>query len=279
MDVRPVAVAAPHRQRRAPVALARQRPVDVALQPLAHPAMLDVVGVPVDRVVVRHQLVPHGRRLHVPRALGVVDERRVTAPAVRIGVQVPLGAEDAPALGQRLDHAGVGLAHVEPGELAHPVVERAVRPDRVVDRDAVLGRHAEVVLAECGARVDHAGAVVQADEVAGEDRVTALPVVGQVVERRLVAHPQELLALHRGDGLVPLAEDAVGEGRSQDQLAAVLADANVVRAGIDHECRVRQQRPGHRRPGEERDALLAIDREADVERRVLDFVVSGRDLV
>ena len=221
----------------------------------------------------------YGGRLHVPRALRVVDERRVAAPAVRIRVQVALGAEDAPALGKRLDHARVGLAHVQPGELAHAVVERAVGPHRVVDRHAVLGRHAEVVLAERRARVDDAGAVLEADEVAGEDRVAALAVVGQVVERRLVAHPEELLALHRGDGLVPLAEDAVGEGRGQDQLVAVLADAHVVRAGIDHERRVRQQRPRHRRPGEERDALLAVDREADVERRVLDLVVSERDLV
>ena len=35
--------AAPHRQRRAPVALARQRPVDVALQPVAEAPVLDVL--------------------------------------------------------------------------------------------------------------------------------------------------------------------------------------------------------------------------------------------
>ena len=41
--------AAPHRQRRAPVALARQRPVDVALQPVAEAPVLDVRRIPVDR--------------------------------------------------------------------------------------------------------------------------------------------------------------------------------------------------------------------------------------
>jgi hypothetical protein len=41
-------LAAPDRQRRAPVALARERPVDVVLQPLAEAPVLDVLRVPVD---------------------------------------------------------------------------------------------------------------------------------------------------------------------------------------------------------------------------------------
>src|SRR3954462_14558458 len=51
------AVAAPDRQRRAPVALARERPVDVAAQPLAHAPVLDVLGVPVDGLVRGEQVV------------------------------------------------------------------------------------------------------------------------------------------------------------------------------------------------------------------------------
>ena len=48
--------AAPNRQRRAPVAVARERPVDVVLQPFAEAAVLDVRGVPADRLVVGEQL-------------------------------------------------------------------------------------------------------------------------------------------------------------------------------------------------------------------------------
>ena len=81
-------VVAPHRQRRAPVALARDRPVDVVLQPLADAPVLDVLGVPVDASRWR----PAGGRAaptsDVPGGLGVVEQRRAAAPAVRIRVQV-----------------------------------------------------------------------------------------------------------------------------------------------------------------------------------------------
>ena len=50
-------VVAPDRQRRAPVALAAQRPVDVVLQPAPEAAGLDVLRVPVDAVVGRQQPV------------------------------------------------------------------------------------------------------------------------------------------------------------------------------------------------------------------------------
>ena len=60
-DVRLVVLAAPDRQRRAPVALARQRPVDVVLEPLAEAPVLDVLGVPVDRLVGGEQLLLDAR--------------------------------------------------------------------------------------------------------------------------------------------------------------------------------------------------------------------------
>ena len=55
-------VAAPDRQRRAPVAVAGQRPVDVALEPLAEAAVLDVLGVPADALVLAQQDVARARR-------------------------------------------------------------------------------------------------------------------------------------------------------------------------------------------------------------------------
>ena len=50
-------VAEPQRQRRAPVALAAERPVDVVAQPVAEAPALDVLGVPVDPLVAGDQLV------------------------------------------------------------------------------------------------------------------------------------------------------------------------------------------------------------------------------
>ena len=97
---------APHRQRRAPVALARDRPVDVVLQPLADAAVLDVLRVPVDRLVGGQQAVAQRRRPDVPRRLGVVEQRRPAAPAVRVGVQVaPSDLQQPAARAQVLDDA------------------------------------------------------------------------------------------------------------------------------------------------------------------------------
>ena len=94
VDVLGVRLAAPDRQRRAPVALARQRPVDVVLQPLAEAPVLDVLGMPVDRLVGGEQAVAQPARGDVPRRLGVVEQRRPAAPAVRVGVLVDLLAEE-----------------------------------------------------------------------------------------------------------------------------------------------------------------------------------------
>ena len=51
-----LAGALPDRQRRAPVAVAGERPVDVVLEPFAEAAVLDVLRVPADRLVVGEQL-------------------------------------------------------------------------------------------------------------------------------------------------------------------------------------------------------------------------------
>ena len=84
---------APHGQRRAPVALARDRPVDVVLQPAAEAPVLDVLRVPVDGLVGGQQAVAQLRGAHEPGRLGVVQERGPAAPAVRVGVQVRLAAQ------------------------------------------------------------------------------------------------------------------------------------------------------------------------------------------
>ena len=100
---------APDRQRRAPVALAPERPVDVVLQPAAEAPVLDVLGVPVDGLVGGQQPVLDRGHADVPGRLGVVEQRRAAAPAVRVGVQQALGAEHPPARLEVLDQVGVGV--------------------------------------------------------------------------------------------------------------------------------------------------------------------------
>ena len=191
-----LAAALPDRQRRPPVAVAGERPVDVVLEPFAEPAVLDVLGVPPDLLVVGEQAVALARGRDVPARLRVVEERGAAAPAVRVGVLVDLLAEQQAALGEVVDQAPGHLrvldeASLEPDD---PVVELAVGGDRVVERrvlgrveDPVLGGDRVVVLAEGRGDVDEAGPVLGGDEIAGDDREPALLAVGEVEDRAPVA--------------------------------------------------------------------------------------------
>ena len=164
-------LAAPHRQRRAPVALARDRPVDVVLEPAPEAPVLDVLRVPVDGLVGGQQAVAQLRRPDVPGRLGVVEQRRAAAPAVRVGVQVGLRAQQPAALAQVLDEVGVGLLDPAPRVRADTLVVGAVELHRVDDREPLLLAEPVVVLAERDRRVDDAGAVVGGHEVARQDGV------------------------------------------------------------------------------------------------------------
>ena len=116
------------------------------------------------------------RRGDVPGRLGVVEQRRAAAPAVRVGVLVLLLAQQPAARAEVLDEVGVGVLDEAPGVRADALVVGAVEPHRVDDVEAVLLAEAEVVLAERDRGVHEAGAVVGRDEVAEQDGVAALAV-------------------------------------------------------------------------------------------------------
>src|SRR3954451_12910935 len=103
---------------------------------------------PVDRRVVGKQLVAVVGRPHVPALLGVVEKRRVAAPAVGISVFVLLGTEQASACVKRLDNIRIRLLYEAACEWLDPLVEGAVELDRVLDRQPILLAELEVVLAE-----------------------------------------------------------------------------------------------------------------------------------
>ena len=205
--------AAPHRQRRPPVALARQRPVDVALEPVSEAAVLDVVGVPVDGLVGREQAVLDLARSDVPGRLGVIDQRRVAAPAVRIGVLELLGAQQLAARTEILDQVGIGVLDVAAGIRPDALVVGSVGPHRIDHVQAVLLAETEVLLAERDRGVHQTRAVVGGDEVAEQHGVSALAVraAGDEVKRRLVGDTLERRAGETIEDLRALAEHALDE--------------------------------------------------------------------
>ena len=130
-------------------------------------------------------------------------------------------------------------------------------------------REIEVVGAGAGRDVDDAGAFVDRDLVPRDDPVREPFLRGQVVERALVLEPDELFAAHGALRLL------VGIRLARDPVAGL--EEHVLRVGLDRGGDVRGQRPGRRRPDHERLVLAALQREAHVERGVLELLVLARE--
>lgn len=127
-------VGLPHRNRGAPVAVSRDRPIAGPLQPLAELAVLDVFGVPGDLLVEFHHAVPEFGDRDEPRRDRPVDQRIAAPPAVRVGVLVgfvahqhrPVGRGGAGAVLQVADDVRVGVKDVLPLVIRDAGVESAL---------------------------------------------------------------------------------------------------------------------------------------------------------
>ena len=228
----PAAVADPDRQRRSPVAVARQRPVDQVLEPVAEAALADVGRMPVDAAVVLDQPLLPQRGADEPAVGGVEQERLVAAPAEGVAVAVALVMEQAPGAlelgGDRL----VGVLEPEAG----PGVETGAGADHAGGIDRLELRQSEglsgpvVVLAEERRGVDDPGAVGGGDVVAGDhqpaERVGRDVVAGVGVararrhpQRPVVAQAEERLSREARHGLaraqIDLRRLAVGAAREE----------------------------------------------------------------
>ncbi len=166
--------AAPDGQRGAPVAVAGEGPVDVVVEPVAEPAVLDGVRVPVGVLVLPQEGVLDRGGADVPGRLGVVEQRGVAAPAVRVAVLVGQVPEEQAAGLQVGDQGLVGLLEELAADEVEVLLEGAVRADRVDHRQVVRLAGLEVVLTEGGGLVDEAGAVLGGDVLGVDDDVGAL---------------------------------------------------------------------------------------------------------
>ena len=203
-------------------------------------------------------------------------------------------AEQQTARPQGLDDLGVVVVDQLPLEVGDPVVEAAVRQDRVLQGHPVFLPEPEVVLAEGERGMDQAGAILGGDEVPEQHRVAERPEVGprDVVEGGLIADPLEL-GPGEGPKLLPvLSEHPLGERPSNDEhlLGALRPPAHVVNLSPDGNGRMRDQRPWRGGPDEQRVAVgddaarrwvFAADRhrQPHIRARIDLILVPERDLV
>ncbi len=276
-----VLLAAPDRQRGAPVAVAAERPVDVVVQPVAEAAVLDVVREPVGGLVLPDHRVLDRGGADVPGRLRVVQQRGVAAPAVRVAVLVREMAEEQAALLEVRDQGLVGLLEELAADQRDLGAEGAVGQHRVDHRKAVLAAGREVVGAEGGRLVDDAGAVLGGDVLGVEDVVRVLDL--DQVERAAVG---PALHLGAGEGLagrLPALAEGLGQQRFGDhQLLGAVGGHHVGDLGVHGGGGVGDQGPRGGGPDQQRGPVgqrAAGQREADEDRRVDDGLVALGQLV
>jgi hypothetical protein len=144
-------VALPDRDRRAPEAVAADRPVAGAFEPLAELAVLDVLRRPGDLLVQFDQTVLDRRDAHEPAGDGLVDQRVAAPPAVRVGVLVRRLAQQAALGAQQTDERTVGVHPQLAGDVADLREEASAVVEAHDERDAGRLGDPLVVLTEAGA--------------------------------------------------------------------------------------------------------------------------------
>ena len=283
-----VAIALPHVEGRAPVAVARDRPVDVVGEPLAEAAGADLGRMPRHRRVGLEHALLERRGAHEPRQAGVIDQRRVTAPAERIAVGVGPGFEPPTLVFQPVDDDRIGgLVGDQFSFQLRPrrALEGAVRGHRVHEREPMLLRGGVVVRAEGRRHVDQPRPFLGRDEFSRDDDAVA-PFRGQRhdVERPPVLLSHQLASVERADQLSgreqrPAHVNVPGARHGGD--VAQLADfvLAVVQIGMDRDRDIREQGPRRRGPHHEVAPRVIAQRQGQEDRVGLHLLIAEGELV
>ena len=267
--------ATPHRDRRAPEAIAGQRPVHVVRQPVAKPAVPDVFGMPTDLLVLGEQRVLQLRCAGEPRGLGPIDEGGAATPAVGVRVLVGGDRDEPISRPQLLDELLVRVLDENTGDRGHGVVETSLRVHRVEHRETLGLGDLTVDLTERRREMHDPGAVIDGHEVRGDDP-PAVALGGEPVEGTLVAEAVEVRSAQLGNDRGPLAENRFDPcGREHEITTAVDGNPYVGngrphrRADVAHE--------GPRCGGPDQQIELGVhDGEPDVHRVFGDISVRAR---
>ena len=278
----------PNGKRRTPIALTRERPVNVVFQPVAEAAVFDVIGRPVDGLIEFHHPILELAGADVPRVARVIQQGCLASPAEGIGVRNLFGPEQQPAGIQITDDERVGVLD----ELSAPRRdfgdERAIRQDGHQHGQVVFQRGLHVFRAEGGRHVDESRTVFGGHEVA-EHHVMRGLVGRQEGEERMILLPFQFLALERvHDFHCLVAENFLHQGFGENESFLLVGrignppyaaldvafHRHVIHVGMRGHRHIAGQGPRGGRPHQQGRAGLVHQRHADEDRGVGRLVIT-----
>ena len=159
----------PNGQRRSPVAVAGKPPIDDVFEEIAHAAFLDCIGHPVHGTVCGDQAVLDGRHFDKPAGTGVINERRIAAPAEGIAVYDFLRFEKETPSFKILYDQRIGGLRGHSREKIAARREFSLLVNELYDGKIILPPYAIVVLAESGRGVDDARTVGKRNVIVAGD--------------------------------------------------------------------------------------------------------------
>ncbi len=262
----------PDRQRRAPIAVPSQRPIDVIFQPVAKTPVLDMLWHPVNLLVELHQALFNSAGANEPGRAGKVEQRRAAAPAEWVGMRIPGGFKQQPALVQVFRDSRVGILN----EHASPRRNFFYKLSLIIDGhqywQVVLFCHGHVISAKSRRDMDQPCAV-SSGNVFRVHHIMGRLVAWEEGEQRRVALALQRMSLHSFENFDRrIAKDGANQVLCQNQALA----AQAIRAGYHgvFYFRVRSHRhvagqgPGGGRPDQQVGFRFVHQRKAHIDRGV-----------
>jgi hypothetical protein len=274
-------VAHPDRKRCAPIPFARNAPVDDVFKEIAHSALFDGVGHPVDRIVGSKKLLLDSSHLHKPARTCIVKKRSVASPTERITVSELQSFEKFVFAFKFLDDIFVGVFAEQSFKIVNGIFESASVVNHLHERKIVFFADFAVVLAECGCDMDYTRAVGESNVRVVRDVITLFLCTSFVVEKRFVFDVFVLAALLGVNLDVFCFVFEKGRNKRVGKNIELIADLNfgVVLFCVHAKRDVGRERPRSRRPGKKIGVVDAFELEFDEYGSFLDVFVALRNFV
>ena len=255
----PATFAHPDRDRRAPIAFAADRPVNVVFQPVAKAPVFDMFRHPIDFLIVGDQLIFHRRGADVPRLFGEKQQRRFAAPTKRVGVRNAPSLEQVALFFQILGDFWIGFfeEHASKTEFLKRMQHITGQIHRKQRRQAIFAPDIQIAIR--GRDMHNARAINQRYEIIGDDligrvQIHRLPIHAHARKQRLIPHTAQFIARPGRQRGAACAQHSVAHRLGQNQPLAVVFDQHIGCVGIHRQRRICGQRPRGRRPSQKRSA-------------------------